>query len=79
MTDSATIHDVNVMNQRYTMFRRGGIFYSEDTVTGKQLSLRTKNEAEARTLLHAKNEACRQPVLNLQIARAYLRARPTHW
>ena len=30
-------------------FRRGGVYYSEDTFTGKQLSLRTKNKAEAIT------------------------------
>jgi len=36
------------------------------------LSLRTKNESEAQTLLHAKNESVRQPALNLHIAKAYL-------
>jgi len=56
------------------MFRRAGVFYYEDTVTRKQLSLKTRNESEARALLNAKNEAVRQPVLNLQIARAYLTA-----
>ena len=56
------------------MFNRAGVFYSEDTTTGKQHSLRTKDEAEALTLLHSKNEAHRQPVLNLQIARTYLTA-----
>jgi hypothetical protein len=62
------------MNQRFILFRRAGVFYAEDTTTGKQASLRTKSEAEAKTLLHAKNESFRQPVLNLQIARAYLAA-----
>jgi hypothetical protein len=32
------------------MFRRAGVFYAEETATGKQTSLRTKNEAEAITL-----------------------------
>jgi len=45
-----------------------------DFPIGKQHSLRTKDEAEALTLLHSKNEAYRQPVLNLQIARTYLTA-----
>jgi len=36
--------------------------------------LRTKDEAEALTMLHSKNEAHRQPILNLQIARTYLTA-----
>jgi integrase len=62
------------MNQRFILFRRAGVFYAEDTTTGKQLSLRTKEEAEAKTLILAKNESFRQPVLNLQIARAYLAA-----
>jgi integrase len=63
-----------VMKQRYILFRRSGVFYYEDTSTGKQLSLRTKDEAEAHTLLNAKNESFRQPVLNRQIARTYLAA-----
>ncbi|MGH7989822.1 MAG: tyrosine-type recombinase/integrase [Limisphaerales bacterium] len=60
------------MKSRFILFRRAGVFYSEDTTTRKQISLRTKDEAEALALLHSKNEAHRQPVLNLQIARAYL-------
>jgi hypothetical protein len=59
------------MKSRFILFKRAGVFYSEDTTTRKQHSLRTKNEAEALTTLHSKNEAHRQPVLNLQIARTY--------
>jgi integrase len=73
LPDWGTIHD-KVMNQRFIMFRRAGVFYSEDKVTGKQISLRTRNESEAVAILHSKNEAHRQPVLNLQIARTYLTA-----
>jgi hypothetical protein len=62
------------MKTRFILFKRAGVYYSEDTVTRKQHSLRTKDEAEALTLLHSKNEAHRQPVLNLQIARTYLTA-----
>ena len=62
------------MKLRFTLFRRVEVFYSEDSVTGQQLSLRTKDEAEALTLLGAKNEAHRQPTLNLRIAQAYLSA-----
>jgi integrase len=62
------------MKSRFILFRRAGVFYSEDTTTRKQHSLRTKDEAEALTLLHSKNEAHRQPVLNLHIARTYLTA-----
>jgi integrase len=60
------------------MFRRGGVFYAEETATGKQTSLRTKDEAEAITHLNTKNEATRQPAMNLQIAQVYLQhADPT--
>jgi integrase len=62
------------MKQHFTLFRRGDVFYCEDAENGKQVSLRTKNKAEAQTLLYAKNESVRQPILNLQIARTYLTA-----
>jgi hypothetical protein len=35
------------MKTKYTMFRRGGVFYAQDSATGKQTSLRTKDETEA--------------------------------
>lgn len=63
------------MKQRYILYRRkNGKFYAEDTVTKKQESLKTSDKAEALTLLHSKNEAARQPALNLRIAKAYLTA-----
>jgi integrase len=62
------------MKTKYTLFRRGGIFYSQDSATGQQKSLRTRDEAEASQLVNARNEAHRQPVLNLHLARAYLTA-----
>jgi len=62
------------MKNKYTLFRRGAVFYAQDSATGKQTSLRTKDETEARSLLNARNEAQRQPVLNLHLARAYLTA-----
>ena len=66
------------MKQRFRLFqRRGGAFYSVDNVTGKQTSLRTEYREEAQRLLNAKNEAERQPAINLQIARAYLLASDT--
>jgi hypothetical protein len=39
------------MKTKYTLFRRGEVFYTQDTATGKQTSLRTKDETEARSLL----------------------------
>lgn len=62
------------MKPRFTLFRRGQLFYCQDTTTGQQSSLRTKDEGEAQTLLHSKNEAFRQPFLALQMARTYLSA-----
>ncbi|MCI0748849.1 MAG: tyrosine-type recombinase/integrase [Verrucomicrobia subdivision 3 bacterium] len=62
------------MKQRFILYRRkvGGMFYVEDSQTKKQESLGTKDRAEAKCLLNARNEAARQPQLNLQIAKAYL-------
>ena len=51
---------------------RGGMFYCVDNATGKRTSLQTTNPDEARQIVEAKNQAERQPVLNLQIAKAYL-------
>jgi integrase len=63
------------MKTKYTMFPRdNGVFYIQDSTTGKQTSLRTKDETEAKSLLEARNAAQRQPVLNLHLARAYLTA-----
>lgn len=62
------------MNQRFILFQRSGVYYCEDRETRKQISLRTRDRAEALTLLQAKNESARQPTLNLQMARVYLSA-----
>jgi hypothetical protein len=56
------------MKSKYTLFRRGEMFYMQDSATGRQTSLRTKDETEAKSLLNARNEAQRQPVLNLHLA-----------
>ncbi len=63
------------MKTRYRLIRRGvrsNAFYCVDTLTGRRASLRTACEDEARQIVEAKNQAERQPVLNLQIAKAYL-------
>lgn len=54
------------------MFLRGTVYWIQDNATGKQETLRTKDRTEAERLFNAKNEAHRQPIINLQIARAYL-------
>lgn len=43
-----------------------------DNNAGKRTSLHTDSAAAARQIIEAKNNAERQPVLNLQIAKAYL-------
>ena len=63
------------MKARYRLIRRGirgNAYYCVDTETGKRTSLGTQNEDEARQIIEAKNQSERQPVLNLQIAKAYL-------
>ncbi len=65
------------MSDRYRLFQnfaRGGSFYLQDNVTHKQESLRTKDKTTAERLLHARNEAARQPAINRTIALAYLKA-----
>ena len=54
--------------------RANGVFYCEDIATGKQESLHTRDRDEAERLFHTKNEAHRQPTLNLQMAQMYLSA-----
>src|SRR5258706_7328403 len=51
---------------------RGSTFYCVDTQTGKRSSLKTKDRDRAEQIVLAKNQALRQPMLNLQIAKAYL-------
>jgi hypothetical protein len=66
---------MKTMKTRFRLIRRGirgGAFYCVDTTTGKRTSLRTDSRDEARQIIESKNQAERQPVLNLQIAKAYL-------
>ena len=64
-----------IMTQRFRMYRRqGGMFYVFDRITGQRQSLETADHATAVRLLHARNESQQQPIINRQIARAYLAA-----
>ena len=62
------------MKCRFRLYRRPNsrVFYVHDSVTGKQESLGTRDRAEARTLLNARNESVLQLQLNLHLARTYL-------
>lgn len=62
------------MKNQYRLFRRGRVYYSHDSETGKQESLRTDNKKEAQRLLMARNEAQDNRLLNLKIAEAHLAA-----
>jgi hypothetical protein len=62
------------MQNRYTVFRRGAVFYCEDQTTGQQKSLQTRDEAEARRVVQAKNDAVKLPQMNLVMAKTYLSA-----
>lgn len=63
------------MKQQFKLYRRdNGKYYAENTITGKQSSLRTRDKAEANRLLHARNEAAYQPAFNKQMAKTYLAA-----
>jgi hypothetical protein len=65
----------NIVKLRYRLFkRRNGIFFIEDRVNRKQVSLQTRDKAAAQRIFHARNESHQQPAINLQIARAYLMA-----
>ena len=60
------------MKLTYWLFKRGKVFYIEDTRTGKQTSLRTSDKIEAERLLAAKNEAANKNTLALAVGQIYL-------
>jgi len=65
------------MKTRFRLIQRnirGSTFYCVDNRTGKRTSLKTRDRDEASRLIQAKNEAERQPMINVQIAKAYLAA-----
>ena len=65
------------MKTRYRLFERNtGIFFNQDNISGKQESLRTRAKQAALRLLHARNEAHKQPAINREIAKAYVSQAP---
>ncbi len=63
------------MKRAFRLFPRNGVYYSEDTKTGKQKSLFTRDPEEADRLINAMNEAARNSAsINLQIGRIYIAA-----
>ena len=66
---------MTAMKERFRLFKRSwGNYYVEDLQTGKQVSLDTKDKAEARRLFHAKNESHYMAGFNLKMARVYLQS-----
>ena len=64
-----------LMKVRYRLTyrgERGKQFYCVDSETGKRVSLHTKDRDAAQQIVLARNQSLRQPILNLQIAKAYL-------
>jgi hypothetical protein len=63
------------MQDKFRLYRRpNGMFYAEEYQTRHRESLQTKDGAEARRLIAAKNQAATQPVFNLEMAKVYLKA-----
>jgi integrase len=63
------------MQDKFRLYRRpNGMFYAEEYQTRHRESLQTKDEAEARRLIAAKNQAATQPIFNLEMAKVYLKA-----
>jgi hypothetical protein len=63
------------MKNRFRLIHRGergSTFYCVDSETGTRSSLKTKDRYTTQQIVFAKNQSLRQPVLNLQIAKAYL-------
>jgi integrase len=64
-----------MQKQRFRLYRRQGTYYSHESETGKQISLRTKNKEEAIGMIAARNQAATQPILNVAMAKVYLSAK----
>lgn len=70
------VHNVKEnMKQRYRIFPRPwGVYYCEDTETGKQETLKTRNKDEAYRIVAARNENDKAPAFSLHLARVYWKA-----
>ena len=62
------------MEERYRLIKRGKTFYAHDRQTALRTSLQTSDKVKAKRLIHAKNEAHIQPLLNGAVAKVYLAA-----
>ena len=62
------------MKHRFWLFKRGGTFYLQDSLTGKRESLATRDRKEAELIRATKDMAIAQPHINLALGKAYLAA-----
>jgi integrase len=62
------------MKQRFWLFKRGAVFYLQDSVTGKKESLATRDPKKAERIRLARNEVAEKPQLGLSLGKAYLSA-----
>jgi integrase len=62
------------MKKRFWLWERNGVFYLDDSITRKKISLHTRDPKEAERIRDARNEAEARPTLSVQLAKAYLSA-----
>jgi len=62
------------MKKRFVLYRRGGVYYLEDTEARRRVSLQTSNRDEAEKLVEARNETLQQSAFHLAMGRTYLAA-----
>lgn len=61
------------MKATFGLVRRPwGVFYLKNKVSGEQISLKTRDRAEAERLMQARNESESQPHFNVALARVYM-------
>ena len=60
------------MKTAYRLFSRKGVFYAQNSSTGRQESLHTKDRQEAEQLLAAKNMAESNRHINLALAKVFM-------
>ena len=60
------------MKQRFWLFRRSTTFYCQDSVTGEQKSLGTKDRKEAARLIEIRRQGVESPTMSRYLFKAYL-------
>jgi hypothetical protein len=63
-----------MQKQRFWLYRRAGIYYLQDSQTGRRESLNTRSKREAEQTRAARNDAAANPRVGLAMAKAILSA-----